>query len=119
MANLVLQGENVDYCTACGGNGELLCCDGCTRSFHFKCLDPPMDPNQPPDGEWFCYMCEARKDPQIRPARGLFAELAHRLAKQNPIAFSLPNSIREYFEGVKTGEEGEYEENGLVLRNLK
>jgi hypothetical protein len=30
-----------------------------------------------------------------------------------PKAFSLPHDIRDYFEGVKTGEEGEYEEIGL------
>ena len=38
-------GENDDYCAACGGNGKLLCCDGCTRSFHFKCVD--LSPDSP------------------------------------------------------------------------
>ena len=104
------QNENVDYCTACSGNGQLLCCDGCTRSFHFTCLDPPMDPSQPPEGEWFCYICKARRDPQPKRGRGLFADLLTNLDKKNPIAFNLPYEVREYFEGVKTGEEGEYEE---------
>ena len=105
-----VQHDNVDYCTACSGNGQLLCCDGCTRSFHFTCLDPPMDPNRPPEGEWYCYICESRRDPQPKPPRGLFAALLAVLEKKNPIAFNLPYDIRDYFEGVKTGEEGEYEE---------
>lgn len=69
-----------------------------------------MDSNHPPEGEWYCFICESKRGPQARLSRGLFAGLEHRLAKQNPVAFSLPKSVREYFEGVKTGEEGEYEE---------
>ena len=110
MANFVVQVDNVDYCTACGGNGELLCCDGCTRSFHFRCLDPPMNPSQLLDGEWFCYVCEAKRAPQPRLTRGLFAAIRTKLSKQNPVAYNLPLEIRDYFDGVKTGEEGEYEE---------
>ncbi|MCJ1340861.1 hypothetical protein MMC09_006157 [Bachmanniomyces sp. S44760] len=69
-----------------------------------------MDPSQPPEGEWFCYICKARRDPQPKRGRGLFADLLTNLDKKNPIAFNLPYEVREYFEGVKTGEEGEYEE---------
>ena len=110
MANTVVQVDNVDYCSACGGNGELLCCDGCTRSFHFRCLDPPMNADQLLDGEWFCYVCEGKRTQHPKPPRGLFAAMLIRLSKQNPVAYSLPLAIREYFDGVKTGEEGEYEE---------
>ncbi|KAI9879463.1 MAG: hypothetical protein M1830_008510 [Pleopsidium flavum] len=102
--------ENNDYCSACGGSGQLLCCDGCARSFHFTCLDPPMDPNQPPEGQWFCFICESKRDPRPKPPRGLFAVLLATLEKKNPVAYNLPFEIRDYFEGVKTGEEGEYEE---------
>ena len=118
MANIDddVQHDNVDYCTACGGNGQLLCCDGCTRSFHFTCLDPPMDPSRPPEGEWFCYICESRHDPQPKPPRGVFAALLALLEKKNPVAFNLPYDIRDYFDGVKTGEEGEYEE-ALALKS--
>ena len=35
------------------------------------------------------------------------------LQKKNPSAFNLPKDIREYFEGVRTGTEGEYEEGIL------
>lgn len=110
MADYKTQHENNDYCSACGGSGQLLCCDGCTRSFHFTCLDPPMNPNQPPEGEWYCYICESKRDPQPKPARGLFSGLLGNLEKKNPVAYNLPHEIRDYFEGVKTGEEGEYEE---------
>ena len=69
-----------------------------------------MNSAQPPEGEWFCFHCEAKRTSHFRPSRGLFGSLHQNFEKQNPVAFSLPVSFREYFEGVKTGEEGEYEE---------
>ncbi|KAI9803314.1 MAG: hypothetical protein M1825_002105 [Sarcosagium campestre] len=99
-------GDNADECSACGGEGDLLCCDGCDRSFHFTCLDPPMDPENLPE-TWFCFVCAARKGVPRRP-RGLFAELLGGLEKQNPVAFNLPAEVRDYFEGVQTGKNGEY-----------
>lgn len=68
-----------------------------------------MDADNLPDA-WFCYICAARRNPQPKPARGLFAALFVELEKENPKAYELPLDIREYFEGVKTGDEGEYEE---------
>ena len=50
--------ENYDYCDACGGHGELLCCDGCPNVFHGACLDPPIDTNNLPDDQWYCPRCE-------------------------------------------------------------
>ena len=42
----------------CKDVGELLVCDGCTRSYHLKCLDPPVSkPEDLPDGDWFCEAC--------------------------------------------------------------
>lgn len=116
MAKTEFQGENVDFCSACGDQGKLLCCDGCVRSFHFKCLDPPMDEDHPPEGRWFCQVCQFKRqdDARCRLARGLFAMLEHNFSKQTPVAFSLPNRIREYYEGVGTGEDGEYEEVSAV-----
>ena len=110
MANRASQGDNQDFCNACGGNGELLCCDGCVRSFHFKCLDPPMDPERPPEGEWYCHVCEAKRNPVARAAAGLFAKMEARIRNQNPVAFSLPHHVREFFEGVTTGKDGQYDE---------
>ncbi|KAI0456165.1 hypothetical protein F5B21DRAFT_513509 [Xylaria acuta] len=104
------QDDNDDSCYACGGNGELVCCDGCTFSFHFMCIDPPMDQGHIPD-EWFCNECQIRYHPPlVNEHKGIFCALATGLQRKNPRAFRLPEPIREYFEGVKTGAEGEYEE---------
>ena len=40
----------------------------------------------------------------------MFGQLLAILHRKNPSAFHLPKDIREYFEGVRTGAEGEYEE---------
>ncbi|KAI9678917.1 MAG: hypothetical protein M1829_001902 [Trizodia sp. TS-e1964] len=105
-----IQNGNDDFCAACSGSGALLCCDGCDRSFHFTCLDPPMDSGELPDSSWYCHVCAAKRNPQPPPARGLFSGLLHNLVKKNPVAYSLPLEIREYFEGVTTGDQGEYTE---------
>ncbi|KFY43036.1 hypothetical protein V494_02126, partial [Pseudogymnoascus sp. VKM F-4513 (FW-928)] len=104
--------ENDEYCSACGGNGDLVCCDGCTRAFHLICVDPPMESvsQLPPD--WYCVTCGSlRTGPgATHRRRGLFGELTMLVEKRNPSAFHLPFSIRDWFEGVRTGPEGEYEE---------
>jgi len=102
--------ENNDYCSACGGTGFLLCCDGCDRSFHFTCLDPPQHQEAILDEPWFCYMCQSRAA-NGSFAHGLFSELQRHIAGKNPSSFKLPLDIRDYFEGVKTGEQGEYAES--------
>lgn len=107
-------GDNDDYCAACGGNGRLLCCDGCTRSFHFKCVDLPSDPASLEGEEWYCFECQAQEIPRSNNEEdGLFGSLMAILERKNPSAFHLPKGIREFFENVKTGTEGEYEE-GVV-----
>jgi hypothetical protein len=62
------------------------------------------------DEAWYCCICIARRDPPHRQPRGIFASLLDNLEKKNPMSFNLPKDLREYFEGVKTGDEGEYEE---------
>lgn len=52
---------NNDYCETCGGKGHFLCCDGCPRSFHFTCLDPPLDLDEVPTESWYCKVCEAAR----------------------------------------------------------
>ncbi len=47
--------ENVDDCSKCGKPGELLCCDGCDRSYHLTCLEPPL--TRIPAGQWLCTFC--------------------------------------------------------------
>ncbi|KAI8867833.1 hypothetical protein GQ42DRAFT_50533 [Ramicandelaber brevisporus] len=36
--------KNKDECEACGGTGNLVCCDSCPLSFHIECCDPPLQP---------------------------------------------------------------------------
>ena len=52
----------------------------------------------------------ARRDLVAKHPRGVFGNLLNELEKKNCSSFRLPAQIRNYFEGVKTGEEGEYEE---------
>ena len=41
-------GANNDFCETCGGHGRFVCCDGCPRSFHFFCMNPPLDIDEMP-----------------------------------------------------------------------
>lgn len=108
-ADSCIQDDNEDFCSSCGGNGDLVCCDGCPRSFHLKCVDPPLQEGHLPD-TWFCNVCIAKQGPPIKDGPGPFGKLQTLVQKKNSSAFSLPLYIREYFEDVRTGPEGEYEE---------
>ena len=44
--------------------------------------------------------------------RGVFSGLITNIDKKNPNAYYLPHEVRDFFEGVRTGDEGEYEELG-------
>lgn len=99
--------ENNDFCRQCGRNGQLLCCDGCVNSYHFSCLSPPLDPANPPEGQWFCPSCEMS---------GPLGVLLDDLDKAPQRDFLLSEQDRNYFEGVRTGEDGQYEE---VATNFK
>lgn len=110
-ADSLIQDENDDYCSSCGGNGVLVCCDGCTRAFHYKCIDPPMSEDALPDSAWYCNVCDSKVNPpMVDDESGSFGLLLAHLHRKNPSAFHLPKDIREYFDNVKTGAEGEYEE---------
>ena len=49
--------ENADECAVCRGEGELLCCDGCTSSYHRGCIDMKQN-EELPEGRWLCPECE-------------------------------------------------------------
>ncbi|KAI6791452.1 hypothetical protein KC332_g17675, partial [Hortaea werneckii] len=108
--------ENNDFCSACGGSGFLLCCDGCDRAFHFACLDPPLNEEASELNEpWYCYICIAKrpvaaKQPE-KPARGIFAPLLSSLKKRNPSNFMLPEELRERDQYVHTGKDGSFTES--------
>jgi hypothetical protein len=105
IINTVLQ-ENEDVCAVCNGSGRFLCCERCPRSFHFSCLNPPLD--DIPEGMWFCNLCTAQTNPPDKPPRGLFSDLIDAVNRRNPTSFRLPVEIRNYFLGVETGSFGEY-----------
>ena len=114
----VLQ-QNSDVCTACSGSGKLICCVGCWGSFLLICLDPPMtsDAAENIEGKCYCYKCKASRSVPPLVERGVFGELTSELNKKNPTAFHLPPAIRDYFDGVKTGDEGEYADEGVARAN--
>lgn len=66
---------NQDFCSVCRGIGRFLCCDGCPRSFHFMCLEPPLRIDELPKEEvWYCRKCKAdrvsRSGPWMPSASG-------------------------------------------------
>lgn len=137
-----LASYNNDICDTCGGHGRFLCCDGCPRSFHFACTNPPLDTDEMPfpngtllskptsqdprlrghataDDSWFCRVCfSAQRKPRIPPGVGPFGPLLAQLECENPTGFSLPADIRNYFKGVSTGTDGAYVDS-TMLRPLR
>jgi hypothetical protein len=121
---------NQDFCSVCRGIGRFLCCDGCPRSFHFMCLDPPLRIDELPDEEtWFCNKCKvdrAKKDGKQETTRGsarekpitqVFRQLVNKMDNENPVQFRLPQEIRQFFVGVGTGQRGEYvDEKGARMK---
>ncbi|KAL4939290.1 hypothetical protein BDV06DRAFT_38501 [Aspergillus oleicola] len=99
--------DNNDYCRNCKKSGQLLCCDGCVLSFHFSCLDPPLDPANPPEGDWYCPKCSISKS--LNTLMGGFDKVSDR-------DFALPSRIRDFFAGVRTGDDGKYEEVASLPR---
>lgn len=91
--------ENLDNCAVCDGIGELLCCDTCDYAFHFECLEPPLDPKQPPEGQWFCPRCDVRVNYTTAIRKGQFGT--------RKTEFTPPREIKEYFVGV-----GEVQDRG-------
>ena len=47
---------NADECSVCGIEGDLLCCDGCPRSFHRACIGLGGN-SKLPEGKWLCPEC--------------------------------------------------------------
>lgn len=101
--------DNDEYCSACGNAGDVVCCDGCPRSFHFECVDMVQSEDLP--DEWYCNECLIRRFPSRVPVhKGIFASALNHLEKSIPRAFSLPKKVQNRFEGVKAGADGDYED---------
>lgn len=118
---------NNEFCETCNGVGHFICCDGCPRSFHFACINPPMDIDELPttvgdsEDKWFCNACKAqrgRKQGRAKAPKGIFRPLLQFIEDENPTIFSLPQDIRNYFKGVATASDGSYVDS-TMLRPLK
>jgi len=109
-----------DYCSACSGGGMMVLCegDGCKRSYHWLCLDPPrleadVDETEPV----FCNSCAAVMRTATKKSSGtfeksseVFGPLLSKLERKNPVSFRLSKEVTGYFDGVKVGPQGEFEE---------
>ncbi|KAH9906379.1 hypothetical protein F4778DRAFT_645119 [Xylariomycetidae sp. FL2044] len=105
------QDDNDDFCFSCGGAGNVVCCDGCRYSFHLDCIDPPVEKGEMNESDpYYCHECHHRQSSAVTDHSGAFGLLQNGLGRTNPQAFRLPADVREAFEAVKTGAEGEYEE---------
>lgn len=122
--------ENDDFCASCMQPGVFLCCDTCPKSFHFACCNPPLDPDNLPEGDWSCQECQFNMNHpnkaavqkhekeflvELERSKGvkLFGKLLFGLENANPKQFELPISIREAFANVHTGPHGVYTDDSL------
>lgn len=104
--------ESDDFCSACKGAGEFVCCDTCPRVYHFLCCDPPRF--EPPSGSFFCHECTekaAAAEGPVVDRFAVFGPLMKRLDATNPRSFALPLDIQDYFEGVTARNDGSYSED--------
>lgn len=60
--------DNYDWCLICKIGGDIICCDGCPRSAHIKCVGLAKIP----EGDWFCPRCvrKGRDRKQTPKAQG-------------------------------------------------
>jgi len=57
---------NLDVCTRCHTEGELVCCDGCPGAYHCKCVGLAAVLS----GDWLCpQCCNNRRSPRVSPLR--------------------------------------------------
>ncbi|MBA7489996.1 hypothetical protein ES702_00530 [subsurface metagenome] len=111
-----------EECRACGDVGTLLCCDGegCLNAFHGDCLEPPVNPEDPDIDLWYCPECEKKKKPlESQGDNQLMGALITFVSTAPPRAYALPLDVRNYFEHVKTGDDGEYVEVAPLPTNKK
>jgi hypothetical protein len=93
---------NEDVCSSCGGLGNFICCDACPRSFHFTCAEPPLDPQNLPEDDWYCNECryhlrkkKGESQSSTESSSGDIWELMiGRAEVMNPKCFVMPRRFR-------------------------
>ncbi|QRW15926.1 kinesin-like protein 6 [Rhizoctonia solani] len=123
------QHSNNAACECCSlQGGHLVFCDGCPRSFHLLCLNPPLDELK--EETWYCQTCTAKRNNIKPPAHkykletstkrvnvnSLFDDLMHNLTCDPPKVFALPEDIRTHFKDVSTSNSGAYIDSGDVVK---
>ncbi|XP_065663634.1 PHD finger protein 12 isoform X2 [Hydra vulgaris] len=114
---------NHDRCDACCEDGDLLCCDHCSASFHLQCCNPPLEDADVPTGEWICNECKhgknidqtfiglqfvdksvksvssSRSSSPVDSEAGMnpFEKLTALYQNKNPREFQLPMNIQEFY----------------------
>lgn len=105
---------NQDFCSACRGIGRFLCCDGCPRSFHFMCLEPPLKLDELPSEEmWLCKQCRSEKakaegaslvkESEIPAVPAVFRAICKKIEEENPEQFRLPAERQKVFRRCHHG----------------
>ncbi|CAO2654189.1 Nn.00g109220.m01.CDS01 [Neocucurbitaria sp. VM-36] len=103
------QSDSDDFCSACRGPGEFVCCEGCPRVFHLLCCDPPR--TEVPDGAFYCHECNAKLSSSDESAAESYTSLGplfKSLERINPRAFALPQEVQRNFEGISARADGSY-----------
>jgi len=57
---------NMDECSVCGLEGDLLCCDSCIGSFHRRCINIPLT-RKLGEGKWLCPECKLVDPSKVGP----------------------------------------------------
>ena len=91
---------NEDVCSSCGGLGNFICCDACPRSFHFTCAEPPLDPQNLPEDNWYCNECRQRErssddaDLVADDQKDIWGLMIGKVGGMNPKCFVMPRRFR-------------------------
>lgn len=85
---------NEDVCSSCGGLGNFICCDACPRSFHFTCAEPPLDPRNLPDDDWFCCECRREEGGSVTSSSDIWGMMRGEAGRMNPKCFVMPRRFR-------------------------